>query len=173
MWGRACLGWAASPKTFSPDVGLLDTTLFSKVFLREIYWTIQQPVDPSGYNGLRQYLRSRGDWYDSRCDAGAEAVDVEGGNSQAARVDHPEAAWPSAPAAQAQRAILGLILAQHPAQLTICELALEINESDDFESNDAVERAVRDLVGAGLLRCQGISVLPTRAALCFDQLQSK
>jgi hypothetical protein len=69
--------------------------------------------------------------------------------------------------AEAQRAVLGFVLNQHPAQLTICELAREI----DLGGGDAVERAIRDLVGAGLLRCEGASVLATRAALHFDRLR--
>lgn len=73
---------------------------------------------------------------------------------------------------QAQRAVLGLVLAQHPTQLTICELAREINQGQDFTTGDAVERAIRDLVGVGVLRCQGAAVLPTRAALHLDQLAS-
>lgn len=35
----------------------------------------------------------------------------------------------------------------------------------DFGSEDAIERAIRELVGAGLLHCRGGFVLPTRAAL--------
>ena len=31
---------------------------------------------------------------------------------------------------------------------------------------------MRDLVGAGLLRCQGAYVLPTNAALYFDRLMT-
>lgn len=69
--------------------------------------------------------------------------------------------------AEAQRAVLGLVFDQHPAQLTICEVVREIDQGE----GDAVERAIRDLVGVGLLRCEGASVLPTRAALHFDRLQ--
>lgn len=73
--------------------------------------------------------------------------------------------------ARAQQAVLGIVLVEHPAQLTICELAREINQGEDFAAADAVERAIRDLVGVGLLRCEGASVLPTRAALHFDRLE--
>jgi len=68
--------------------------------------------------------------------------------------------------ARTQRAVLSLVLAEHPAHLTICDLAREINQDE----GDAVERAIRDLVGVGLLRCEGASVLPTRAALHCDRL---
>jgi hypothetical protein len=67
----------------------------------------------------------------------------------------------------AQRAVLALVLDQHPATLTICEIARE------FSSDDEAERAIRDLVGAGLLRCEGASVLPTRAALHADRLEDE
>jgi hypothetical protein len=63
-----------------------------------------------------------------------------------------------------QRAVLSLALAAHPKRLTIPKLAREIDRGD------AVERAVRDLVGIGLLECRGISVQPTPAALHFDAL---
>jgi hypothetical protein len=68
--------------------------------------------------------------------------------------------------ARTQRAVLSLVLAEHPAQLTIFELAREVSRDE----SDAAERAIRDLVGVGLLRCEGASVLPTRAALHFDRL---
>jgi hypothetical protein len=64
-----------------------------------------------------------------------------------------------------QRAVLALALAEHPKRLTIPGLATEM-----AEDGDAVERAVRDLVGVGLLDCGGISVKPTPAALHFDHL---
>lgn len=64
-----------------------------------------------------------------------------------------------------QRAVLSLILSAHPAALTIPDLARQI------DAGDAVERAVRDLVGVGLLECGGISVKPTAAALHFDSLE--
>jgi hypothetical protein len=68
--------------------------------------------------------------------------------------------------ARTQRAVLSLVLHEHPAQLTIFELAREVSRDE----GDAAERAIRDLVGVGLLRCEGASVLPTRAALHFDRL---
>ena len=63
-----------------------------------------------------------------------------------------------------QRAVLSLALDAHPKPLTIPELAREIDRGD------AVERAIRDLVGVGLLECRGISVEPTPAAVHFDAL---
>jgi hypothetical protein len=67
--------------------------------------------------------------------------------------------------------VLAFLLEEHPAQLTIPELSLALNAHPDFESDDAVERAVRELVGAGLLYCHGRFVLPTRAALYFARLE--
>ncbi len=64
-----------------------------------------------------------------------------------------------------QRAVLSLALDAHPKSLTIPMLAREIDQGD------AVERAVRDLVGAGLLECHGISIRPTVAALRHDRLE--
>jgi hypothetical protein len=68
-----------------------------------------------------------------------------------------------------QSAVLSLVLNEHPAQLTICEIAREVA----VDEGDGPERAIRDLVGIGLLRCEGASVLPTRAALHFARLSSE
>ncbi len=65
-----------------------------------------------------------------------------------------------------QRTVLALALAAHPKPLTIPELAQEIDQGD------AVERAVRDLVGVGLLECGGISVRPTATAIRCHRLDS-
>lgn len=63
-----------------------------------------------------------------------------------------------------QRAVLALALAAHPERLTIPTIAR------DFEHGEA-ERAVRDLVGAGLLECSGLSVSASDAALRHDGLE--
>jgi predicted transcriptional regulator len=65
-----------------------------------------------------------------------------------------------------ESAILQQVLALHPATVTSEELARELREED----GDAMERAVRDLVAAGLLHRSEALVLPTRAALRFDEL---
>lgn len=73
-----------------------------------------------------------------------------------------------------QGGLLAVLLAEHPTQLTVLELVRELTrDTDNFAERDAVERAVRDLVGVGLLYRQGIFVLPTRAALHFERLESK
>ena len=65
-----------------------------------------------------------------------------------------------------QGAVMALVLAEHPTQLTLGDLMMEI------EDEDAVARAVRDLVAVGLLRREGGSVLPTRAAIHFDRVSA-
>jgi hypothetical protein len=66
--------------------------------------------------------------------------------------------------AAAQRAVLNLVLHEHPALLAASEVEREIGPGD------AVDRAMIDLTGAGLIRREGLTVLPTRAALHFDRL---
>lgn len=63
-----------------------------------------------------------------------------------------------------QRAVLSLALDAYPKSLTIPDLAREI------DVGDAVERAVRELVGIGLLESSGITVRPSAAALHFERL---
>jgi hypothetical protein len=63
-----------------------------------------------------------------------------------------------------QRAVLSLVLDAHPDPLTIPAIASEIDQGD------AGERAIRELVGVGLLECSGITVRPTAAAVHFDSL---
>ena len=74
--------------------------------------------------------------------------------------------------AEDQRVVLAFILGEHPAQHTIPEVSRALYAGPiDFKDDDAVERAIRDLVGGGLLHCQGRFVLPTRAALYFSGLE--
>ncbi len=73
--------------------------------------------------------------------------------------------------AQAEQAVLAFLLDQHPAQLTIPEVSRALNAvPDSFSTFDAVERAIRELDGAGLLHCHGGFTVPTRAALYFARL---
>lgn len=64
-----------------------------------------------------------------------------------------------------QRAVLSLALEAHPKSLAIPDLAREI------DSGDAVERAVRELVGVGLLECEGVTIRLTAAAIRFGRLE--
>ena len=59
----------------------------------------------------------------------------------------------------------------HPVQVTKDELIREMaTDPEDFGGRDGIERAVRDLAGAGVLHQHGPFVLPTRAALCAYEL---
>lgn len=82
---------------------------------------------------------------------------------------------PATPAAEdhkTESAVLAFLLAEFPNQLTIPEASWALNpRSEEFAEGDAVERAVRQLVGAGLLRCRDGFVGPTRAALYYWRLE--
>jgi hypothetical protein len=70
-----------------------------------------------------------------------------------------------------EAAVLQQLLFLHPAQLSFEELLRELaGGADDFGERDAVERAVRDLAAAGLLHLNGELIVPSRAALRFDEL---
>jgi hypothetical protein len=88
--------------------------------------------------------------------------------------DGSDDSWtPAAEDAATESAVLQLVLEFHPAQVTVAELVREVGgESPGFAVRDAVERAVRDLAAVGLLHRRDDLVLPTRAALRFDQLLS-
>ncbi len=61
--------------------------------------------------------------------------------------------------------VLRHVIAVHPAALRLADLIRELGEPDDFAKRDGIERAVRELVRAGLLfKCEG-AVLPTRQTL--------
>lgn len=70
-----------------------------------------------------------------------------------------------------QRVVLDLILSEYPIYLTIWGVSRELSVAQDFAAEDAVERAVRGLVGVGLLDCHNGLLLPTRAALTFYGLE--
>jgi hypothetical protein len=73
--------------------------------------------------------------------------------------------------ARAQSAVLSVLLGEHPAQLTTSELSRQLVEDpEDFGQRDAVDRAVRDLAGIGLVHRQGPFVLPSRIALYRERL---
>ncbi len=81
-------------------------------------------------------------------------------------------ATPATQDAKAERLVLAFLLEEHPSQLTIPELSRALNAvAGTFDTEDAVERAVRELVGAGLLHCHAAFIVPTRSALYFERLQ--
>lgn len=70
-----------------------------------------------------------------------------------------------------ESAVLRQLLDLHPTRLTLEELAREVaSNGGSFAERDAVERAVRELTGAGLLHRGEEFVAPTRAALRFSEL---
>lgn len=73
-----------------------------------------------------------------------------------------------------EAAVLQQVLALHPVQVTAAELIRELGgESPGFRERDAIERAVRDLRGAGLLHAHEGLVTPTRAALRVSELLNR
>jgi len=82
---------------------------------------------------------------------------------------------PSSPAGEDRRtesAVLALLLNEHPTRLTMDELILVLHaDPDRGDPEDAGSRAVRELVGAGLVHRDGRFLSPTRAALYFDALE--
>jgi hypothetical protein len=71
-----------------------------------------------------------------------------------------------------QARVLRQILLLYPESLTLAELTRELTiASDDFEEQDWISRAVRDLIAVGLLHRVGELVLPTRAAAYFHALE--
>ena len=87
-------------------------------------------------------------------------------------MDKTDDSWtPAAEDAATESAVLQQALELHPVQVTAAELVREVGgESPSFARRDAIERAIRDLAGAGLMHSQGAFVMPTRAALRFSEL---
>jgi len=68
-----------------------------------------------------------------------------------------------------QGVVLIHVLTRHPTLLTIPDLVREITAGSENEATegDAMERAVRDLTGVGLLMCPSGLAVPTPAAQRF------
>ncbi len=81
--------------------------------------------------------------------------------------------WTTAAADLATQAtVMRQIIAAHPVLLTLPELIRETaGEDPGFAERDALERAIDDLSGVGLLHNHGEFVLPTRAALRLSELE--
>jgi hypothetical protein len=73
--------------------------------------------------------------------------------------------------AATEAAVLIQLLSLHPTHITYEELMRSmVVEPADFSQRDAIERAVHELVAAGLLHRNEDFVIPSRAALRFDEL---
>jgi len=84
----------------------------------------------------------------------------------------PDPSTPADTDRKVEWAVLGYLLDAHPARFTIPKVSRVMNAGETgFDSEDAVERAIVQLVGTGLLYCCGGYVLPTRAALYFWRLE--
>jgi hypothetical protein len=66
---------------------------------------------------------------------------------------------------QIERAVLEEVLELHPDHLTPTELVLKMSAGPDRSEGEAIEHAIRDLSGSGLLRYVGEVIAPTYAAL--------
>lgn len=81
---------------------------------------------------------------------------------------HPERPQNHAQDIRDQAVVLTFVLTLHPRHLTIPQLARSLNEDRRcFQRPDAVERAVRDLVGVGLAQIDDGLTKPTAAAVRF------
>jgi hypothetical protein len=66
-----------------------------------------------------------------------------------------------------------MLISEHPTPMTLPDIALELRGTQDFDATDAVDRAVRGLIGVGLVHRNGIFVVPSRAALRFRELEDR
>lgn len=70
-----------------------------------------------------------------------------------------------------EAAVLHRVLDVHPARLTEPELIRELaGDEPSFNQSDAIERAVRDLAGVGLVHGSDDFVTPTRAAIRSQEI---
>jgi len=79
-----------------------------------------------------------------------------------------------------RHSVLIAVIDLHPAQVTVSELVRQLSAApDDFGERDAIEQAVFDLAGLGLLHRHDFRqrpdafVTPTQAALCAYELLSE
>jgi len=92
-------------------------------------------------------------------------------NPRECRPDDPPTAEEDA---RTERRVLTHVLHNRPTHRTMPELVRELcDDPEDFAEGDALARAVRDLVASGLLRMEGETVVPTRAAVHFERITSE
>jgi|SRR5690349_22825684 len=86
--------------------------------------------------------------------------------------DGPDPRNLAAQDARTENAVLTFLIDEHPTRLTIGELSLVLNADPRLDNpDDAANRAVRELVGAGLVHQDGRFLAPSRAALYFERLR--
>jgi hypothetical protein len=62
------------------------------------------------------------------------------------------------------------VLDAHPTHLTEADIILElVGDHPVFGERDEIENHVRDLIGVGVLRREGGSILPTRPTIYLDE----
>jgi hypothetical protein len=72
-----------------------------------------------------------------------------------------------------QSAVLAILLDAYPAQRSEDELVRELTaDPRDIAQGDAVQNAIRELVGAGLVHRSGSFVILTHAAVRSEELRS-
>lgn len=79
--------------------------------------------------------------------------------------DQPKAAPNAAEDMRDERAVLVHVVETFPQTLRLSDLIREMGAAEDFAKRDGIERAVRELVAAGLLFRSSGAVLPSRTAL--------
>jgi hypothetical protein len=73
-----------------------------------------------------------------------------------------------------EAAVLQLLLALHPAQVTFAELLrLMTMDEADFDQRDTTERAVDELAATGLAHRNGEAIFASHAAVRCDELLSR
>lgn len=70
---------------------------------------------------------------------------------------------------ETQGALMRVLLIEHPTQMTVAELERELFQSEG-EHEVEIEDAVARLVAVGLVHRHGQFVIPSRAALYYDNL---
>lgn len=85
---------------------------------------------------------------------------------------NPIRAWSTdGPDDPAEHAVMARVLLLHPDHLTTHELLLDLTTRMDGQAPNVTYRdAICSLRASGLLRVEGESVLPTRAALHMNEL---
>lgn len=83
-----------------------------------------------------------------------------------------QAEAPASEDRRTERAVLAVLLDEHPTRLTVDDLILVLDPKD-FTEKDAIGRAVAGLTGTGLVRSDGNLIGPTRAAIHFDRLEAE